>query len=242
MSTSATDSSPVIWITGASGGLGKALVATFLNGGCHVAAGYLTQPIASSPPNLVTTRLDITSPNDVAETAREIKSRWGRLDVLINNAGIVRDRLLARMSPKDWQDVVDVNLRGAFLCCREASPLMLRQRSGHIVNVTSFAAKNGHAGQSNYVASKAALIGLTQSLAAELGSRNIQVNAVMPGVLATPMTAQLNEEQRRALAKANALGRWNDVAEVARFIHFLTTMRNVSGQVFQLDSRIGRWT
>lgn len=235
-------SSPVVWITGASGGLGECLVKAFLDADCHVVAGYHQHPIEHASPQLESRKLDVTSAADVAALATEIQNRWGRLDVLINNAGITHDGLIAQMSSEHWDAVMDVNLKGAFLCSREASKLMLSQRSGHIVNITSFAAKRGHAGQANYVASKAGLIGLTQSLAQELGSTNIQINAVMPGVMATRMTADMSEEQKKALAEANALGRWNDASEVARFIHFLTTMRNVSGQVFQLDSRIGAWS
>jgi 3-oxoacyl-[acyl-carrier protein] reductase len=119
---------------------------------------------------------------------------------------------------------------------------MLKQRDGHIINISSFSARCGPAGQANYAAAKAGLIGLTTSLAREAGSRNIRVNAVLPGVLPTPMTAGLSEARLRELAAANGLGRLNSAAEVARFIAFLATTQNISGQLFQLDSRIGRWT
>ncbi|MBI1840139.1 MAG: SDR family oxidoreductase [Verrucomicrobia bacterium] len=237
-----SDASPVVWITGAGGGLGKCLTTAFSESGRQVVASYHQHPVESSSPNVLPMRVDVTSGEEVVAAAREIQRRWGRLDVLVNNAGVTRDSLMAQMTADDWDGTMDVNLRGAFLCSREASKLMLRQGSGHIVNMSSFAAKRGHAGQANYVASKAGLIGLTQSLALELGSRNIQVNAVMPGVMATRMTAGMSDSQKKALAEANALGRWNDAAEVARFVQFLATMRNVSGQVFQLDSRIGAWT
>jgi 3-oxoacyl-[acyl-carrier protein] reductase len=118
---------------------------------------------------------------------------------------------------------------------------MLKQRDGHILNLASFAARAGAAGQANYAAAKAALIGLTVSLAREMGARNVRVNAVLPGVLPTPMTAPLPPQQLAAFAAANALGRLNSVEEVARFIAFLAATHHISGQVFQLDSRIGRW-
>ena len=120
--------------------------------------------------------------------------------------------------------------------------MMFDQRDGHIVNISSFAAKNGHAGQANYVAAKAGLIGLTQSLAKEAGKRNVRVNAIFPGILETPMAAHLTPEQRKSLAGANALGRSTTLEEVAAFVMHLAGMKNVSGQVFQLDSRIGAWT
>ena len=119
---------------------------------------------------------------------------------------------------------------------------MLRQRHGHIINVSSYSGRVGARGQTNYAAAKAGLLGLTQSLAREVGSRNVRVNAVLPGVLPTAMTAALGPETQAAFAAANALGRINSIAEVARFIVFLATLENVSGQLFQLDSRIARWT
>ena len=119
---------------------------------------------------------------------------------------------------------------------------MLRQRGGHIINIGSFSGRAGQRGQANYAAAKAGLIGLTESLAKEVGSRNLRVNAILPGVLPTPMTAKLSETQLADYVAANALGRINSLSEVAEFIVFLATMQNVSGQVFQLDSRIARWT
>ena len=137
---------------------------------------------------------------------------------------------------------MDVNLDGAFRCARAVVRPMMRQRDGQILNITSYGGRVGRAGQANYAASKAALFGFTQSLARELGSRNIRVNAVSPGFLRTGLVADLTDDQQAAHAAANTLGRFNDVAEVARFVAFLAGMRNVSGQLFQLDSRITPWT
>jgi len=161
---------------------------------------------------------------------------------LINNAGIVRDAGLWEMADDDWDRVLDVNLKGAFLCVQEVSKVMIRQRAGHIINISSFSGRTGQRGQANYAAAKAGLFGLTASLARELGSRNVRVNAILPGVLPTKMTANLTESEIDQFAAANALGRINSLDEVARFIAFLAGTQNISGQLFQLDSRIAPWT
>ncbi len=235
-------STPVVWITGAAGGLGRALVDAFSAAGCRVMASYHSQNSFEETECLWATRLDVTQSDAVKRTRDALRDRWGRIDVLINNAGVTQNSLLAGMTEEAWDRILAVNLRGAFLCSREAASLMIGQRSGHIVNISSFAARKGHAGQANYTAAKAGLIGLTQSLAQELGSSSVCVNVVMPGVMPTPMTQPLTGQQRDALIHANALRRLNDPVEVARFVQFLTTMQNVSGQVFQLDSRLSRWT
>ena len=148
---------------------------------------------------------------------------------------------MAQLNPAAWDHVLDVNLKGAFLCAQAALRPMIKQRGGHILNIGSFVARVSRAGQANYAAAKAGLIGLTQSLAKEVGSRNVRVNAILPGVLATPMTAQLTPEQFAAISTENALGRISTVEEVARFTAFLAGTQNISGQLFQLDSRIARW-
>jgi len=233
----------VVLVTGAAGGLGRSLVAAFLEAGWNVAAGQRTTAVHEASDHLLPVRLDVTEAAQSRAAVKAVVDRWGRIDVLINNAGITADHVLAGMPDDDWQRVLDVNLKGAFLCAQAVlETMMFNQRNGHIINVSSFAAKNGHAGQSNYVAAKAGLIGLTQSLAREAGRRTVRVNAVFPGVLETPMTAHLTPEQRKDLAGANVLSRSTTVQEVAAFMVHLAGMRNVSGQVFQLDSRIGAWT
>jgi 3-oxoacyl-[acyl-carrier protein] reductase len=167
---------------------------------------------------------------------------FGRIDILINNAGLTLDAPLAQMTGEQWDRVLEVNLRGAFLCSKAAARQMIRQRDGHIINISSHGARRGPRGQANYAAAKAGLIGLTQSLAKELGSRNVRVNAIFPGVMLTNMTANLSPEALDEFAKANALGRINSVEEVAHFIAFLAFTQNISGQVFALDSRIAPWT
>jgi 3-oxoacyl-[acyl-carrier protein] reductase len=167
-----------------------------------------------------------------------------RLDLLINNAGIFRDASLLKMSEEDFDAVLDVNLKGAFLCTQAALKLMSRQREGHIINIGSYSALSGPAGQANYAAAKAGLIALTQSTAKEYGSRNIRANCLLPGFLETKMTRHLLEdaEWKEQLLSQHTLGRLNTPQDAARFILMLHAMPAVSGQVFQLDSRIHRWT
>ncbi len=187
-------------------------------------------------------QLDVTDRTQVVAVFDGVLQRFGRLDVLINNAGIARDGLVPQLSVDEWQHVIDVNLKGAFLCAQAAVRPMMRQRDGHILNIASFGGRVGRAGQSNYAASKAALLGLTQSLAKEVGSRDVRVNAVLPGFLRTKLVGELTEEQLAQHCAANALGRLNEFGEVVRFLVFLAGMKNVSGQLFQLDSRIAPWT
>lgn len=184
--------------------------------------------------------LDVTSRDSVERFFGGIES----LDLLINNAAITDDRLIAEMDAAAFERVLDVNLKGAFLCSQKAMWLMARKRSGHIIHIGSFAALYGTAGQANYAASKAGLIGLTKSLAVEYGGKNVRVNCVLPGFLDTKMTrALLADEQRsKEIINRHLLRRLNTVEDAARFIMFLDSMQHVSGQVFQLDSRVSRWS
>ena len=228
----------VVLITGAAGGLGRGLVEAFAREGWRVAAGWHR---ASPPPQadfIWPVPLDVTDRAQAQKVAADVVARWGRLDALVNNAGVTADQLLVQTSEADWDRVLDVNLKGAFLCSQAVLRQMLHQRDGHIINIASFAGRTGARGQAAYAAAKAGLLGLTTALAKEVGSRNVQVNAVLPGVLRTPMTASLSQDALNQFAAANALGRLNSVEEVARFIVFLASLQNVSGQLFQLDSRI----
>lgn len=182
--------------------------------------------------------LDVNSPESVQRFFAGIE----QIDLLVNNAGLRADVVSARMAESQWNDVLSTNLRGAFLCAQAAGLKMMRQRSGHIVNIGSFSARFGTSGQSNYAAAKAGLIGLTQSMARELGKRNVRVNCVLPGFLETAFTADLSAEAKERALQMHELGRFNTVEEAARFVAFLETMPFVSGQVFQLDSRISPWT
>jgi len=169
-------------------------------------------------------------------------SKLDRLDVLIANAGLTRDGAVTGLATADFNEVVNTNLRGAFLCSRAAVKKMVKQRSGHIVLIGSRAAKCGTRGQSAYAAAKAGLVGLAQSIAKEYGARNIRCNVVLPGFLETKMTAGLSEQRREEVRAEHALGRFNTVENAARAIAFISRLDHVSGQVFTLDSRIDRWT
>lgn len=208
-------------VTGGQGGLGRAVAAAL------EAAGFAVHAPGRD-------RLDVLSPRGVREFFRSLD----RVDLLVNNAGLVRDGPVARLGEAEWDAVLDTNLKGAFLCAREAARHMIRRRTGHIVNIGSFSGIAGPAGQANYAAAKAGVLGLTRSLAAELGARNVRVNAVLPGFLETKLTRGVRAERKRAVLAAHVLGRFNTSADAARFIAFLDTLENVSGQVFQLDSRL----
>jgi len=164
-----------------------------------------------------------------------------RLDLLINNAGIIDDTAFLRMDTAQWDRVQAVNLDGAFRCARAALKLMVRQRSGHILNVSSYAALHPVEGQANYAASKAALIGLTQSLALEYGARGLRCNCVLPGFLETKMTRSTLAKHRDRILATHALGQLNTLTDAARFIVQLDSFQAISGQVFQLDSRVRKW-
>ncbi len=232
--------SRVVLITGAAGGLGQGLAGEFAAQGWRVAAAIHHSGRRAEGEHWQI-QLDVTIRSHAEAAAQQILARWGRIDVLINNAGITADGLIRQIGEADWEKVLAVNLKGAFLCSQAVIGQMIKQRDGHIINVASLSGRSGARGQANYAAAKAGLFGLTQSLAREVGSRNVRVNAVLPGVLPTPMTARLGEPQLAEFAAANVLGRLNTVAEAARFVVFLAGMQNVSGQLFQLDSRICRW-
>ncbi len=212
-------------ITGGDGGLATALADKLRTDGFEVIAPGRAQ-------------LDVTSPKNVETFFASIE----RVDLLINNAGQIADALCAKMSEAEWDAVMATNLRGAFLCAQAAALKMLKQRRGHIINLGSFSARFGTFGQTNYAAAKAGLIGLTQSMARELGKRNVRVNCVLPGFLETKFTGALPAEAKARALQMHELGKFNTVEEAARFITFLDTMPFVSGQVFQLDSRIAPWT
>ncbi len=180
---------------------------------------------------------DVTNGEEVEQVVKKVAAKFGRLDVLVNNAGITRDGLLIRMTDEQWRSVIEVNLTGAFLCSRAAAKVMLKQRSGRIINMASVVGVMGNAGQANYSASKAGLIGLTKSMARELASRNITVNAVAPGFIISPMTDALSEEAKQKLFSLIPLGRLGTAEDVAEVVAFFASAAAsyITGQVLQVD-------
>jgi 3-oxoacyl-[acyl-carrier protein] reductase len=180
---------------------------------------------------------DVTEAESADRAVRACVGRFERLDILVNNAGITRDGLLIRMKPSEWDDVLRVNLSGAFHFTRAAARVMMKQRTGRIISVSSVVGLSGNAGQANYAASKAGLIGFTKSLAQELGSRGITVNAIAPGFIKTDMTAGLDEDQTSRVMERIPVGELGDVLDVAGAACYLASdaARYVTGQVLQVD-------
>ncbi|MDX1952813.1 MAG: SDR family oxidoreductase [Verrucomicrobiota bacterium] len=225
-----------VLITGASSGLGLALAKRFAAEQWQVFGTYRTAFDSKGLEKVTWFYLDLEQQDSPRNLFSDISSKISRLDALINNAGIATDHLVAGLPVDEWDRTMTVNLKGAYLCAQAALPLF--SNGGHILNIGSYAGFQGPAGQSSYAASKAALHGLTLSLASELAGRNIRVNTLCPGFLLTKMTASLSDAQRTRLIQMNLLGRSNSLEEVARFGAFLATTENISGQLFSLDSRV----
>lgn len=235
----------VALVTGAARGIGQAIARTLAAEGADVAladvqADWLTETAAaveSAGRRAARFAVDVRDAAAVQATVDGAVKEWGRLDVLVNNAGITRDTLLLRMSEADWDDVIAVNLRGTFLFIKAASRIMLKQRAGAIVNVASIIGMIGNAGQANYAASKAGVIALTKSAAKELASRGIRVNAVAPGFIQTRMTDALPEDVRQKMLANIPLGRLGSPEDVARVVLFLASdhAAYVTGEVVNIS-------
>ena len=231
-------------VTGASRGIGKAVALELAAAGATVAVNYansnagadaVVAEITAKGGSAYAVQADVSQEEEINALVEAVIKRSGSLDVLVNNAGITRDGLLMRMKTSDWQAVINLNLTGVFLCTRAVTRPMLKQKRGRIVNITSVVGLMGNAGQANYAAAKAGVIGFTRSSAKELASRGITVNAVAPGFIATDMTKDLQAE---ALLAAIPLGRYGEVAEVAGAVRFLAAdpaAAYITGQVLQVD-------
>jgi 3-oxoacyl-[acyl-carrier protein] reductase len=236
----------VVLVTGASRGIGRAIARRFGQTGARVGINFRQNMAAAEETAAEVVALggealllpgDASDAKDVMACFGKLLAHWERIDVLINNAGIVRDTLMLRMSDDDWDQVLDTNLRSAFLCTRAALRPMLRQRSGRIINVASISGIRGNAGQANYAASKAGLIGLTKTVAREVASRGITVNAVAPGLIETDITTAMPEKAREALIEQIPLGRMGTPDEVAAVVEFLASANAgyLTGQAIVLD-------
>jgi 3-oxoacyl-[acyl-carrier protein] reductase len=232
-------------VTGAGRGIGRAIAMRFAKAGAKVAcvsrtaenAEKVAAELRASGAKAWSYAVDVADPKAVAAGAEKILADAGQVDILVNNAGVTRDGLLMRMSEEDWNTVLDTNLRGAFSFTKAFSRQWIKRRSGRIINVASVIGLIGNAGQCNYAASKAELIGLTKSVARELASRGITCNALAPGFIETDMTAGMNEQMREELLKRiplNSLGQPEDIAEAALFLAS-PAARYITGQVLTVD-------
>jgi 3-oxoacyl-[acyl-carrier protein] reductase len=221
----------VALVTGASQGIGRAVALALAQAGARVVAAArnaerlasVVGEIEAAGGEALAVRMDVAAADDVKAGFRQGIERFGRLDILVNNAAVTRDGLAVRMKPEDWDAVLRTNLTGAHLCMQQALGTMLRQRSGRIINVTSVVAETGNAGQSNYVAAKAGLIGLTRAIAVEVASRSITVNAVAPGFIVSPMTDPLSQAVKDKLLERIPLGRMGLDSEVSAAVVFLAS-------------------
>lgn len=236
----------VALITGATRGIGKQIAITLAKEGYHIALNYrkenedLENTIKEIEENKVTcfaVKGDVSSFEDCEELAKQVIGKFGKIDVLVNNAGITKDMLLMRMKKEDFEQVIDVNLIGTFNVTKNVISHMLKARSGRIINISSVVGVSGNAGQTNYSASKAGMIGFTKSLAKEVASRGILVNAVAPGFIETSMTEVLKDEVKEEIAKSIPLKRMGTSEDVANVVKFLASEDScyITGQVLHVD-------
>jgi len=230
------------FVTGASRGIGRASAQALAAEGVRVAIGYREDKDGAAGasalcPGSIVVRIDVTVPESVAAAFDEIQQTLGPVEVLVNNAGLRRDGLLIRMKEQDWDEVIAANLTGAFRCTKRALPSMLQRRWGRIVSIGSVAGSVGNAGQANYAAAKAGLIGFTKTVAREMASRNITCNAVAPGFVPTDLTNALLKQMEETILKQIPLGRFGTVEDVANTIAFLVSddASYITGQVVQID-------
>ncbi|MEJ2683768.1 MAG: SDR family oxidoreductase [Candidatus Sulfobium sp.] len=229
-------------VTGASRGLGKEIALTLSRHGYQVAVNYLSsaQEAADAASRAgeksFAVRADVGNIGEVEEMALQIDNRFGRLDVVINNAGIAKDSLLLRQPESDWDRIINTNLTGSFNVMRATAPLMKKSGGGHVLNISSYSGLKGKAGQPAYSASKAALIGLSHTAASELAPYNIRVNVLLPGYMMTEMGATALKAMEKA-GEDSISGKLSDPREVAEFVAYLVGTKNITGQVFSLDSR-----
>jgi 3-oxoacyl-[acyl-carrier protein] reductase len=235
----------VALVTGGSRGIGAAISRELAKAGAKVALNYragqeAADEIADEVGGLAV-RADVSNPGEVQDLIERVEGELGDIDALVNNAGVTRDTLIARMTDDDWQTVIDTNLRGTFNTSRAVSRKMLRQRAGSIVNLSSVVGVHGNPGQANYAASKAGIIGLTKALARELGSRGVRVNAIAPGYISTELTDVLNDEQRGLILQNTPLGRLGEPEDVARAVRFLCSDEAafITGEVLLVDGGLG---
>ncbi|MDJ1183877.1 3-oxoacyl-[acyl-carrier-protein] reductase [Roseofilum casamattae] len=231
-------------VTGASRGIGREIALALASEGAKVVVNYASSSAAAKEVVSKITEMggeaiaiaaDVSQADAVDTLVKSTMEQWGQIDVLVNNAGITKDNLLLRMKPADWQAVIDLNLTGVFLCTRAVSKIMLKQRSGRIINIASVSGQMGNPGQANYSAAKAGVIGFTKTVAKEIASRGVTANAVAPGFISTDMTKDLDATD---ILKFIPLGRYGQPEEVAGMVRFLAAdpaAAYITGQVFNVD-------
>jgi 3-oxoacyl-[acyl-carrier protein] reductase len=231
-------------VTGASRGIGKAIALSLAAEGASVAVNYANSSTAAEAVvaeimamggQAIALQADVSQPEAVESFVKAVMEKWGKIDVLVNNAGITKDTLLLRMGLEEWQAVINLNLTGVFLCTKAISKIMLKQKSGRIINIASVAGQMGNPGQANYSAAKAGVIGFTKTVAKEMAPRGITVNAVAPGFIATDMTEDLKADD---ILKFIPLGRYGQPEEVAGMVCFLAAnpaAAYITGQTFNVD-------
>ncbi|MFD1850415.1 3-oxoacyl-[acyl-carrier-protein] reductase [Oceanobacillus bengalensis] len=233
-------------VTGASRGIGRAIAIELASQGANVAVNYagseqkaqaVVEEIEKLGVKAFKIQADVANESDVKAMMKEVVSQFGSLDILVNNAGITRDNLLMRMKEEEFDQVINTNLKGVFVCTKAVTRQMMKQRAGRIINVASIVGVAGNPGQANYVAAKAGVIGLTKTTAKELASRNILVNAVAPGFIATDMTDELTDEQRQGTLDMIPLAKLGQPEDVARVVRFLASedANYITGQTIHID-------
>ncbi|WLR43564.1 3-oxoacyl-[acyl-carrier-protein] reductase [Bacillus carboniphilus] len=233
-------------VTGASRGIGKAIALELASQGANVIVNYagnkqkadeVVNAIKELGRNSMSIQADVSNENDVKEMIKVVKEQFDTIDILVNNAGVTRDNLLLRMNETEWDDVIETNLKGVYLCIKSVARQMMKQRNGRIINLASVVGISGNAGQANYVAAKAGVIGLTKSCAKEFASRNITVNAVAPGFIVTDMTEKLPENVQNQMLNEIPLKRFGDPKDVAHIVSFLASENSgyITGQTIQVD-------
>lgn len=233
----------VALVTGSARGIGRAIAEALAGNGADVViadinldeAKETAAEVAGLGVKTMAARLDVSNSREVIKTFEDVAKEFGRLDILVNNAGITRDSLVLRMKEEDWDSVINVNLKGVFLCSKEAVKIMAKQRYGRIVNIASVVAFMGNPGQANYSASKAGIVGLTKTVAKEYASRGITANAVAPGFIMTAMTDALPENVREEMKKAIPMARFGTIDDVAEAVVFLASNAYITGQVIHVN-------
>ena len=236
----------VALVTGASRGIGAAIANRLAMAGAKVAINYNTSAEAAAAVmrsideaggTAMLVDGDVSRQSDAENAVKSVVDNWGAIDILVNNAGINRDRLLLRMTPEDFDAVLDVNLRGAFLCTRYVMPHLIKKRHGRVINMSSVVGLSGNPGQANYAAAKAGLVGFTKAVAREVASRNVTVNALAPGYITTGMVEDLSDEKRKQILDRIPMGRFGSAEEVAETVVFLSSdgAGYITGQVITID-------